>query len=237
MYGNGRGPRGGEVLSPNSGMQLCRIRVSPCGHQNRKGHVPVFNTGATARNCAIRPDGVFTYSPESEPYCYPTRTLCWSCSPFPHIVNTSFFFPIMSSTGQATFSSSVQSIIEAALDDYTKITGIDLSKTPFAAALENSNSLEAVLQLLHERENAFTEYREGNRRLTNCLNPAVKVIQAFSGIIGEAVIVSPAPAYPSGDFLTATSSGPLPTIKCVVCCHRHSPCRTSLQHAFQSVPL
>jgi fungal STAND N-terminal Goodbye domain len=105
----------------------------------------------------------------------------------------------MSSTGQATSSaSSVQLIIEAALADYTKNTGIDLSKTPFAAALENSNSPEAILQLLHDRENAFKEYREGNRRLINCLSPAVKVIQAFSGIIGASVMVSP--AYPSGDF-------------------------------------
>ena len=71
--------------------------------------------------------------------------------------------------------------------DYTKITGIDLSKTPFAAALEQSNSHEAILQLLHDRENAFKEYRDGNRSLIDCLSPAVNVIQAFSGIIGEAV--------------------------------------------------
>jgi len=99
----------------------------------------------------------------------------------------------MSSTGQASSStSSVQFIIEAALADYTKDTGIDLSKTPFAAALEQSNSPEAILQLLYDRENAFKEYRDGNRRLIDCLSPAVSVIQAFSGIIGEAVnLVSP----------------------------------------------
>jgi hypothetical protein len=68
----------------------------------------------------------------------------------------------MSSTGQATSStSSVQFIIEAALADYTKNTGIDLSKTPFAAALEQSNSPEAILQLLHDRENAFTSGKRG----------------------------------------------------------------------------
>jgi hypothetical protein len=78
-------------------------------------------------------------------------------------------------------------IIEAALADYTKNTGIDLSKTPFAAALQQSNSPEAILQLLHDRENAFNEYRDANRRLINCLSPAVNVIQAFSGIMGEAI--------------------------------------------------
>ncbi len=144
----------------------------------------------------------------------------------------------MSSTGQATSSTSssnVQFIIEAALADYTKNTGIDLSKTPFAAVLEQSNSPEAILQLLHDRENAFKEYRDGNRSLIKCLSPAVNVIQAFSGIIGEAVnLVSL--TCPSGDSLTVISSDPLPTSKRIICCHRYSPCCTSLQQAFQTVP-
>ncbi len=142
----------------------------------------------------------------------------------------------MSSTGQATSpTSSVQFIIEAALADYTENTGIDLSKTLFAAALEQSNSPEAILQLLHDRENAFKEYRDGNRSLIKCLSPAVNVIQAFSGIIGEAVnLVSL--TCPSGDSLTVTSSDPLPTSKRIVCGHRYSPCCTSLQQAFQTVP-
>jgi hypothetical protein len=78
-------------------------------------------------------------------------------------------------------------LIIDALADYAKITGIDLSKNPFAAALEQSNSPEAILQLLQGREKAFKEYRDGNRRLISCLSPAVKVLQAFSGILGEAV--------------------------------------------------
>ena len=96
----------------------------------------------------------------------------------------------MSSTGQATSSgtstSNTQLIIDA-LADYAKITGEDLSKNPFAAKLERSNSPEAILELLQEREKAFKEYRDGNRRLISCLSPAVKVLQAFSGILGEAV--------------------------------------------------
>jgi hypothetical protein len=101
----------------------------------------------------------------------------------------------MSSTGQVTSStsqaassiSSIQSITNAALADYAKVTGIDLSENPFATALEQSNSPgEAILQLLQEREKAFKDYRDGDRRLIRCLSPAVKVIQAFSGILGEA---------------------------------------------------
>ena len=91
--------------------------------------------------------------------------------------------------------------------DYAKITGIDLSKNPFAALLEQSNSPEDVLQqLLQGREKAFKEYLDGNRRLINCLSPEVKVLQAFSGILGEAVsLVSHSfhlvSAYGKHDFL------------------------------------
>ena len=93
----------------------------------------------------------------------------------------------MSSTGQPTSSSSnIQFIIDDALAEYTKITGIDLANIPFAAALEQSNSPEAVIQLLQGREKDFREYRDGDRRLISCLSPAVKVLQALSGIMGEA---------------------------------------------------
>jgi hypothetical protein len=96
----------------------------------------------------------------------------------------------MSFTGQATSSTSSTSniqLITDALVDYAKTTGTDLSKNPFAAAIERANSPGAILELLQEREKAFKDYREGNRRLISCLSPAVNVIQAFSGILGEAV--------------------------------------------------
>ena len=96
----------------------------------------------------------------------------------------------MSSTVQATSSSSSTSnvqLITNALVDYTKTTGIDLSKNPFAAALKQADSPGAILELLREREKAFKDYREGNRRLINYLSPAVNVIQAFSGVLGAAV--------------------------------------------------
>ena len=87
----------------------------------------------------------------------------------------------------STPSTSNIPLITDALVNYAKITGIDLSKNPFAAALERANSPSAILELLQEREKAFNDYREGNRKLISCLSPAVNVIQAFSGILGEAV--------------------------------------------------
>ncbi|KAI0262644.1 hypothetical protein BGY98DRAFT_1192557, partial [Russula aff. rugulosa BPL654] len=120
----------------------------------------------------------------------------------------------MSSTAQVTSSTSnFRSVIDAALADYTKITGTDLSKTPFANALQQSNSPEAVLQLLHEREKSFKEYRDENQKLINCLTPAVKVFQALrlSGILGEAVNQIPLPSanalFAAIDTLLAAASG------------------------------
>ena len=105
----------------------------------------------------------------------------------------------MSSTGQAISSTSFTSntqLVTNALADYAKITGIDLSNNPFAAAIERCNSPEEILELLQEREMAFNQYRDGNRRLITSLSPAVKVLQAFSGILGEAVSLVSHKYYP-----------------------------------------
>ncbi len=94
-------------------------------------------------------------------------------------------------TGQATSSTDNVKLIIEALADYAKETGIDLSKNPFAAKFEQSRSPDAILQLLEEREKAFKEYRDGKRRLINCLKPAVTVLHRFSGILsGAAGLVS-----------------------------------------------
>jgi hypothetical protein len=92
----------------------------------------------------------------------------------------------MSSTGQAPSSLENVKLIFNALADYAKDTGVDLSKNPLAAKLERLMSHEDILELLEEREKAFKEYREGNRRLINFLNPAVKVLHGFSGILSDA---------------------------------------------------
>jgi hypothetical protein len=142
----------------------------------------------------------------------------------------------MSLARQATFSPSiVQSIIDA-LANYTKITEIDLSNNSFAAAIRYSNSPEAILELLQEREKAFKEYCDGKRRLISCLRPAVEVIHSFSGILCSAVgLVSN--TYHPGDPFNMTSLGPVFTNKRFVCWHRYSPCCTSLECVFQLVPL
>src|SRR5579863_2363308 len=93
----------------------------------------------------------------------------------------------MLSTGHArTPHSNFQLIIDA-LVNYSNLTGIDLSQNPFAEKLQQCNTPDAVLDLLQERGSAFHEYRDGNRGLINCLSPAVRVLHAFAGPLGEAV--------------------------------------------------
>ncbi|KAI0277603.1 hypothetical protein BGY98DRAFT_1187061 [Russula aff. rugulosa BPL654] len=88
---------------------------------------------------------------------------------------------------------------------------MDLSKNPFATAIERANSSGAILELLQEREEEFKDYREGNRRLISCLRPAVNTIQAFSGILGEAVRLVPFPPakalFVGIDVLLSAASG------------------------------
>jgi hypothetical protein len=111
-----------------------------------------------------------------------------------------------------TPQSNYQLIINA-LTSYADRTGIDLSKNPFAEKIQLSNSPDAILELLHDREKAFKEYREGNRKLINRLTPAVEVLHAFSGVLGEAVsLVSISASVPLHSLHT-TSPGPFSTRK------------------------
>ena len=121
----------------------------------------------------------------------------------------------MSSTRQATSpkSSNFQLIVKA-LEDYAKLTGVDLTSNPFSEKIKHSNSPEAILELLQERENAFKKYREGNRRLLTSLTPAVTVLHALSGILGEAVSLVSA-TYRPVNPLTWSRQVPFPPAKAV----------------------
>ena len=83
-------------------------------------------------------------------------------------------------------SASFQPLLDAALADYVKQIGIDPVKHPFVDQLRSCHSPDDVLKLLEGKANEFKHFRDGNRKLIDCLNPVVKVIHAFSGILGEA---------------------------------------------------
>jgi fungal STAND N-terminal Goodbye domain len=94
----------------------------------------------------------------------------------------------MSATTSTTTSpSNFRLIIDAALDEYTKQTGMDLTQDPFAYKLQHSDSPHRVVGLFQDRANQFKEYRDGNRKLINFLKPVVEVLHALSGTLGEAI--------------------------------------------------
>src|SRR6266851_4230023 len=86
----------------------------------------------------------------------------------------------------AMSSSNFQSILDAALDNYSNQTGIDLINHPSAEQIQNCQSPDDVLQLLLERESAFKDHRDKYRNLIDSLRPVVQVVHAFSSILGEA---------------------------------------------------
>ena len=83
-------------------------------------------------------------------------------------------------------SANFQSIFDTALDSYARQTGIDLTKHPSADKLQNCHSPEDIIQLLSERETAFKDFRDKYRNLIDRLCPVVKVVHAFSGVLGGA---------------------------------------------------
>lgn len=73
--------------------------------------------------------------------------------------------------------------------------------------------LPPVLQLLHEREGSFKDYRDGHRRLINWLLPLVWVVHGFSSPqveVGGVPVVSPRGLNPHLCSYTYESSPRLP---------------------------
>jgi len=93
----------------------------------------------------------------------------------------------MSSIGHSTITPSNFHLVVDALGDYLNQTGVDLSQNPFAEKIQLSNTPNDILEILEEREKAFKEYRDGNRRLISCLSPTVRVLHAFSGTLGGVI--------------------------------------------------
>ena len=81
--------------------------------------------------------------------------------------------------------SNFPSILDA-VDKYAKQTGINLMENPFADKVKGCDSPSAILSLLQENVKAFKDYRDNNQKFIDCINPVVKFVHAFSGVLGEA---------------------------------------------------
>ena len=112
-------------------------------------------------------------------------------------------------------------LIRDALDKYTEEMKIDLKDDPFAEELKLCESPEAILQLLEKSKDGFNQYRDKNRKFIDCLNPVVKFVHAFSGVLGEATsLVSTERSSRSPLILTPSPPGSVPTSKTRLRRHR-----------------
>jgi len=137
-----------------------------------------------------------------------------------------------------TSSSNFQSLFDAALCDYTKQTGINLATQPFAQDLQHCHSADDLLNMLQERAKQFQTYRDGNRKLLNCLKPIVQTLHTVSGVLAEAsssVSTTDQPPYFIIVF-TRLALGSLPTYKGDYRWRRCSPHRTCLLSGHQRHP-
>jgi fungal STAND N-terminal Goodbye domain len=88
--------------------------------------------------------------------------------------------------------SGLESIFDAALTQYAKQTGIDLTKCSFANKLHNCGSPDAVIQLLEEHTQDFKIFRDRGSKLVKWLRPLVQVVYLVSGVFSQTTdIVSP----------------------------------------------
>jgi hypothetical protein len=91
----------------------------------------------------------------------------------------------MSHANPTTSSSpNFQLVFNNALDAYKKRTKNDLLTHPLVVQLENCTSSSAVLALIHQQLQGL---QRDDDRLTKWLDPTVRVLQAFSGTLGEGV--------------------------------------------------
>ncbi|KAH9966859.1 hypothetical protein BC827DRAFT_1153178 [Russula dissimulans] len=94
----------------------------------------------------------------------------------------------MSTSNQAhnASSSKFTTIFQTAYDEYKRLTGQDLNTHPFSDKLDRCRSPDDISNVLREKAQELTRFREGDKLLES-LNPIVHVLSTFSGSLGECV--------------------------------------------------
>ncbi|KAF8257642.1 hypothetical protein EI94DRAFT_1270084 [Lactarius quietus] len=80
--------------------------------------------------------------------------------------------------------SSFKSILDEALSEYKKNTGIELLDQPLASEVQHCDTVAAVLTILQDQAKAFQQFEDGDQRLMKWIGPSVQVLFAFSGTLG-----------------------------------------------------
>jgi fungal STAND N-terminal Goodbye domain len=125
-------------------------------------------------------------------------------------------------------TSNFQSVLDGALVNYVKETGVDITKHPSANKLQDCYSPEDIIKLLLERETAFKDYRDAiNSDLIDCLRPTVRVVHALSDVLGEAASLVSSEALDCCNLIIyASLILGIPTGQSDLCRNRYSPLST-----------
>ncbi|KAI0274204.1 hypothetical protein BGY98DRAFT_1188657 [Russula aff. rugulosa BPL654] len=102
----------------------------------------------------------------------------------------------MSTSKQTTDLSTANftAIFDAASNEYKTLTKQDLEKHPFAAAFENSNSPESVMNIFRNQAQAFDKFCKGDDKLMAWLTPIINILFIFSDTLGEGISIPFSPA-------------------------------------------
>ena len=103
----------------------------------------------------------------------------------------------MSTSNQTTRPSPTSNfdlIFDTAVDEYKRLTGLDLRTHPLAAAFDVCNSPDIIVTIFRKQAQAFGRFRKGDGKLLTWLDPTVQVLFALSATLGEGIgLVSPSP--------------------------------------------
>ena len=89
--------------------------------------------------------------------------------------------------GPSTSTDNFTPIFNAALTEYTRLTGKHLATHPFAAQLDACDSPKAVSDLLRTQAQYFSRFREGDEKLMAVLDPTVHILFTLSATLGEGI--------------------------------------------------
>jgi hypothetical protein len=78
-------------------------------------------------------------------------------------------------------------ILDAARNEYQRVTGQNMNTHPFAAQLDTCHSPEDVSKLLRIQAQAFSKFRQSDERLMAWLDPIIHVLFIFSTTLSEGI--------------------------------------------------
>ena len=89
----------------------------------------------------------------------------------------------------STPPSDLNSILEAALNEYKKTTGGGLLEHPLAEEVKECDSIGAISAILQCQARGFQQFKDGNQRIMKWIDPMVDALSTFSETLGGAASI------------------------------------------------